>query len=108
MAALPRIAIAAVQPQADLTAMVWGLMDALQRHGRRVQNFLSHAYFAPRDGATAITGLPPRHVDSWLMPEALCREVFVRGCRTSDLAIVEGSFARESAGQGAGDSDFET
>lgn len=108
MAALPRIAIAAVQPQADLTAMVWALMDALQRTGLRVQSFLSHAYFSPRDGATAITGLPPRHVDSWLMSEAVCREVFVRGCRTSELAIVEGSFVTEAAGPGAAASDFET
>jgi cobyrinic acid a,c-diamide synthase len=94
-----------VQSQADLTAIVWGLMDALGRTGVRVQSFLSHAYFSPRDGATAITGLPPRHVDSWLMSETLCREVFLRGCRTSDLAIVEGSFVGSSSGAA---SDFET
>lgn len=107
MADLPRIAIGTVQPQADLTAMVWALMEALGRTGVRVQSFLSQAYFSPRDGATAITGLPPRHLDTWLMSEAVCREVFLRGCRTSDLAIVEGSFADHWAAPGAV-SDFET
>lgn len=88
--------------------MVWGLLDAVQRTGRRVQSFLSHAYFAPRDGATAITGLPPRHVDSWLMSESRCREVFARGCRLSELAIVEGSFADQAEPAAGGRSDFET
>jgi cobyrinic acid a,c-diamide synthase len=104
MAALPRIAVGTVQPQADLTAVVWALMDALATSGLHVQSFLSHAYFAPRDAATAITGLPPRHVDSWLMSEAVCREVFARGSRTSDLAIVEGNFTSDPAAA----SDFET
>jgi hypothetical protein len=59
MADIPRIAIGTVQPAADSTAMVWALMDALAQVGVRVQSFQSHAYFSPRDGATAITGLPP-------------------------------------------------
>ncbi len=90
MSRLPRIAVGTVQPEADGTAMMWALMDAMQRWGLRVQNFLSCAYFPVRDGATAITGLAPRHLDSWLMSEDLCRDLFVLGCRSSDLAIVEG------------------
>jgi cobyrinic acid a,c-diamide synthase len=92
MSGLPRIAVGTIQPEADGTAMLWALMDALEHVGLRVQNFLPHAYFASRDGATVITGLAPRHLDSWLMPRDLCRQVFVRGARSSDLAVVEGTF----------------
>jgi cobyrinic acid a,c-diamide synthase len=105
MADFARIAIGTIDPQADLTAMSWALMESLERAGVQVQSFLSHAYFAPRDGATAITGLPPRHVDSWLMTEEVARAVFLRGARTSELAIVEGTFARSALAEA---SDFET
>ncbi len=96
MVELPRIAIGTVQPQAEPAVMAWALMDAAARCGTRVQSFLSHAYFCPRDGATAITGSPPRHLDSWLMPESMCRDLFYRGARASDLALVEGHFFGEA------------
>ena len=89
MSQLPRIAIGTIQQNADRTAMLWALLDALERSGLRVQHFLSHAYFIARDGATAITGRSPRHLDSWFMDERICREAFLRGCRSSDLAVVE-------------------
>jgi cobyrinic acid a,c-diamide synthase len=104
MSGLPRIAVGTIQPEADGTAMLWALMDALEHVGLRVQNFLPHAYFASRDGATAITGLAPRHLDSWLMSRDLCREVFVRGASSSDLAVVEGKFGDPGSALG-GDLD---
>ncbi|REK15774.1 MAG: hypothetical protein DWQ37_08115 [Planctomycetota bacterium] len=107
MAELPRLAVGTVQPQADSTAIIWALMHALERLDVRVQSFLSHAYFCPRDGATAITSLPPRHLDTWLMDRAQCCEVLVRGSRASDLALVEGCFAGSCAAEGP-TSDFET
>ena len=91
--ALPRIAVGTTQAGADGTAMLWALMDSLESAGVRVQSFASRAHFSPRDAATAITGLAPRHLDSWLMGEETCRKLFVRGCRLSDMALVEGSFA---------------
>ena len=102
------IAVGTTQPQADGTAVGWAIMEALSRRGMRVQSFLSHAYFCPRDGATAITGLPAHHLDSWLMTPAVCRGVFARGRRTSDLAIVEGSFTRDERLHSKPSSDFET
>jgi cobyrinic acid a,c-diamide synthase len=39
-----------------------------------------------------ITGSPPRHLDSWLMSPSACQAAFVRGARSADLSIVEGSF----------------
>lgn len=107
MSQLPRIAVGTIQRDADPTAIVWALMDSLERVGLRVQYFLSHAYFASHDAATAITGLSPRHLDSWLMSKELCRAVFARGSQASDLAIVEGSFATAAEGNAA-EGHFET
>ncbi|MHB1035829.1 MAG: hypothetical protein ACYC35_13565 [Pirellulales bacterium] len=93
MSRLPRIAIGTVQPEADAQVMVWALMDVLAKRRVQVQGFLSRACFAPLNGATVVTGRNYRHLDSWLMSPDLCREVFTRGSRSSDLALVEGRFA---------------
>ena len=93
MPQLPRLAIASIQPQTDRTPMLWAVLAALEHCGLRVQHFLSRACFTAHDGATTITGRPPRQLDSWLMSEEACRSVFVRGCRASDVAVVDGSFA---------------
>ena len=97
MSDLPRIAVGTTQREADGTALLWALMDSLECAGVRVQSFLSRACFPPRDGATAITGLAPRHLDSWLMCEDACRGIFSRGCCSSDLALVEGCLATASS-----------
>jgi cobyrinic acid a,c-diamide synthase len=93
MADQPRIAVGTTQTQADGTAVLWALLDVFESAGVSVQQFQSRAYFPAHDGATAITGQPPRHLDSWLMCPEVCRELFLRGSQASDLALVEGSFA---------------
>jgi cobyrinic acid a,c-diamide synthase len=104
MPRLPRIAVGTVQAETDGNLAVWAMMAAFQRAGLRVQSFASRACFAPHDAAQAITGFSPRHLDSWLMPVELCRELFVRGSTARDLALVEGTFARQAATTiGAGD-----
>jgi cobyrinic acid a,c-diamide synthase len=108
MARLPRFAVGTIQPNADGTAMLWALMDALERDGVRVQSFLSRACFLPRDGATAITGHPTRHLDSWLMTEGQCRESFARGCAACDIAVIEGSFAEPGGSRPSPGGDLET
>jgi cobyrinic acid a,c-diamide synthase len=92
MADLPRIAVGTTQSEADSTAMLWALMDALAAAGIRVQSFLSRAYFPANDAAVPITGQASRPLDSWLMCHETCRNLFVRGCGACDLALVEGSF----------------
>jgi cobyrinic acid a,c-diamide synthase len=106
MVELPRIALGNVQPAADATVMSWALMEAISRRGLRVQHFLSHAYFCPRDGAISITGAPSRHLDSWLMAPEVCRDIFLRGTRNCDVALLEGSFV--TAPRGTPDSDLTT
>jgi len=38
-----------------------------------------------------VTGLPGRHLDAWLMPPSVCRELFARAARSAELAVVEGT-----------------
>jgi cobyrinic acid a,c-diamide synthase len=97
MSRLPRLAVGTLEQQTDGTPMLWALMDALERDGLRIQSFLARACFCRHDGATAITGQPPRHLDTWLMDEPLCRDIFVRGSRAADLSLVEGCFAQGGA-----------
>jgi cobyrinic acid a,c-diamide synthase len=72
--------------------MLWGLLDTLERVGWHVQSFASAAHLSPVCGVRSITGQSQRHLDSWMMSRATCREIFEHGSRASDLSIVAGRF----------------
>lgn len=92
MLRLPRVALGSIQHDISTQPMCWALMDAFRRRGRQLQHFLSRSCFCPRNGALAITGINSRHLDTWLMNRAVCREIFVHGCAGRDLAVIEGRF----------------
>ncbi|MFH1266772.1 MAG: hypothetical protein ABIK89_13675 [Planctomycetota bacterium] len=99
---LPRVAVGTVQPEADSQTIVWALTEALRRDCVQVQGFLSRACFPECQGLAALTGMTPRHLDSWLMSPQTCREVFVRGAREADLALVVGAFDSAISGEDIG------
>lgn len=99
MSRLPRAAIGTIQPEADLRPVLWAFLETLRRDGIQVQSFLSQACFTDYLGAAALTGLNPRHLDSWLMSPDLCREVFLRGTRGCDFGLVEGRFLPPACGR---------
>jgi len=92
MPRLPRIAVGTIQREAESQTMLWALMEGLRQSGLHVQSFLSQAWFPTCQGLTTVTGLPPRHLDSWLMSPETCRATFVRGAREADLALVHGQY----------------
>src|SRR5687767_10857479 len=100
MSSVPRLAVGTIQPQVNLQPIVWALLDALDHEGVRIQSYLPRACFAPVDAATSITGLSPRHLDSWLMSPEQCRALFLRSTRHSDLAVFEGRFEEDAGGPG--------
>ncbi|MEX2186087.1 MAG: hypothetical protein WD875_04800 [Pirellulales bacterium] len=102
MPALPRLAVGAAQPHADALAMLWALAEVCERHGLHVQNYLSRSCFVPRHGGTPLAA-SVRHLDSWLMSPEVCREIFVHGSRSCDLAVVEGRFDATHGGDAGGD-----
>ncbi|HVX10535.1 MAG TPA: hypothetical protein VHC22_05105 [Pirellulales bacterium] len=84
--------------------MCWAMMDAFSQSGRQLQHFQSRSCFCPRNGALTITGVNSRHLDSWLMDRAVCREIFVHGCAGRDLAVIEGRFPAPDATPAPGSS----
>jgi cobyrinic acid a,c-diamide synthase len=102
MSCLPRLAIGTIHPSAESQGILWALLDVLCRAGLNVQTFLSRACFPRYQAAAAITGLCTRHLDSWLMSPNTCRELFLRGMQSADLAIVEGHYAADDEGRQAG------
>lgn len=93
MSRLRRLAVGTTQAGVDGRAIKWALLSALVRNGLKVQTFGARACFTPLCGASALTGLSCRHLDSWLMSHDMCRGMFVRGSRGADLALVDGEFA---------------
>jgi cobyrinic acid a,c-diamide synthase len=63
----------------------------------RVQHFRSRACPTGTEVVGQATGLPGRHLDAWLMPPDVCRQVFARGSQGADLAVIEGTLEAPTA-----------
>src|SRR5580704_16111603 len=107
MSRLARLAVGTIAADADGTALVWGLLAAMEATGQHVQEFRAKSCFAPRDGATVITGRADRHLDSWLMTPEACRQALLRGTTEGRLALVEGEFASAVAAEAPGGGQLE-
>jgi cobyrinic acid a,c-diamide synthase len=92
MIRIPCLALATSTSVCEQDVLGMAMLSGLARRGARVQHFRSQACPLGSDIAGRITGMPGRHLDSWLMPPDVRREVFARGisCATT-LAMVEGS-----------------
>jgi cobyrinic acid a,c-diamide synthase len=102
MSGLPRLAIGSVSKETDYRPALWAVIDALDRQGVRIQSFLPRSCLAEVEAASVITGVAPRHLDSWLMSRDFCLQTFFRVARQSDLAIVEGDLTGMSAHEPGG------
>jgi cobyrinic acid a,c-diamide synthase len=67
------------------------MLAGLTARRLKVQHFRARARPIGFEVVAPITGLPGRHLDAWLMPPDVCREVFARGSAQADLSIVEGT-----------------
>jgi cobyrinic acid a,c-diamide synthase len=88
---VPRLALATAATGPEPSVMALALLAGLTEKRWRVQHFRTRACPAPTEVAGQVTGLPGRHLDSWLMPDSVCRSLFVRGMRAAELAVVEGT-----------------
>lgn len=92
MSSLPRLAIGTIQEDADSQAVLIALLDTLHRDGIQTQCFAAQASLPGQWAAQAITGLPGRYLDSWIMSRGLCRDLLLRSMTGADLAVVVGRF----------------
>ena len=96
MSHLPRLALAtpASGPEPSAASLAW--LAGLTERRWRVQHFRSRACPTVMEAVGQVTGLAGRHLDAWLMPDPLCRELFAQGARQVDLALVEGTLEEPS------------
>lgn len=99
MVSLPRLALVTASTGTDPSPACLALLAGLTADGWRVQHFVSRARPVSQRAVDWATGLPGRHLDDWLMPAPICREVFARGARRTDLAVVEGTLDRTEPAQ---------
>src|SRR4051795_7950320 len=88
---LSRLALAtpATGPEPSIASLGW--LAGLTELRMRVQHFRSRACPTVTEVVGQVTGLAGRHLDSWLMPEGVCRKLFVQGAQGADFALVEGT-----------------
>ncbi len=102
MYAMPRVAIGSVHSRAEPSLLPWAMMEMLQEEGAQVQGFLSKAVFPKHLAVAAVTGRPPRYLDTWLMSRQQCLAAFLRTPKATDVAVVEGAFPGGFNGPGQG------
>jgi len=97
MMELHRLALAVPCTGPEPSPASLGLMAGLASLRWRVQHFRSRACPLKTEAVAQATGLPGRHLDAWLMPPDVCRQLFARGALGSDLALVEGTLEEPTA-----------
>ena len=90
MTMIPRLGLSTLGAGSEPSAAALALLAGLAHKDLRVQHFRTLACPMSTEFVCQATGLPGRHLDSWLMPDMLCRSVFARGAAGCDLAVVEG------------------
>ncbi len=94
MKEVPRLALATAPAGPEPSMMALAVLAGLTEKRRRVQHFRSRACPTATEVVGEVTGLPGRYLDSWLMPEEVCRSLFARGVQAAELAIVEGTLEK--------------
>lgn len=90
MSPVASFAVGSLFPNSNPSPLLWGLWDALDHAGYRVQSYHACAAYDPCQAATAITGLCPQHLDSWLMNPATLQKIYQRSACLSDIAVIHG------------------
>ena len=74
----PRLALATSAEDAEPSVACLSMLAGLTRRRLRVQHFRTRACPTATEAVGQVTGLPGRHLDAWLMPPEVCRELFAR------------------------------
>ena len=72
------------------TTLTLGLLAALRQRGLRVQAFKVGPDFIDPGHHTAITDIPSRTLDGWMLSREYNQHTFLRGLQNKDVSVVEG------------------
>lgn len=82
--------IAGTQSGVGKTTLTLGLLAALRKRGLSVQPFKIGPDFIDPGHHTAVTGVPSRNLDGWMLSRAYNTAVFNRSLHGHDVGVVEG------------------
>ena len=74
----PRLALATSAGDAEPSVACLSMLAGLTGRRWRVQHFRTRACPTATEAVGQVTGLPGRHLDAWLMPPEVCRQLFAR------------------------------
>ncbi|HHT9125841.1 MAG TPA: cobyrinate a,c-diamide synthase [Candidatus Brocadiia bacterium] len=87
---LLRLMIAGTHSGVGKTTVTLGLMSALTQRGYKVQGFKVGPDYIDPGHHTAVTGIPSRNLDTWIMGGDVCIKLFKRAAAKADISIIEG------------------
>src|SRR5215471_8938678 len=82
--------IAGTQSGVGKTTITLGILAALQKRGLQVQSYKIGPDFIDPGHHTAITSLPARTLDGWMLSREYNTQTFVRNLAGKDGGVVEG------------------
>ena len=90
MSYLPRIMIAGTNSGVGKTTVTLGIMSALVSRGIKVQGFKTGPDYIDPSHHKFVTGNASRNLDTWMMSDSVCRELFERSAIDADISVIEG------------------
>ncbi|MGR3177632.1 MAG: cobyrinate a,c-diamide synthase [Candidatus Anammoxibacter sp.] len=87
---LSRVMIAGTHSGVGKTTVTLGIMSILSERGFKVQGFKSGPDYIDVSHHTAVTGNMSRNLDTWMMSDNACRELFHRTAVKADISVIEG------------------
>ncbi len=72
------------------TTVTLGIMAALVSRGIKVQGFKTGPDYIDPSHHKFVTGNASRNLDTWMMSNSVCRELFERSAINADISVIEG------------------
>jgi cobyrinic acid a,c-diamide synthase len=87
---MPRIMIAGTNSGVGKTTVTLGIMSAMVQKGIKVHGFKAGPDYIDPSHHTFVTGNASRNLDTWMMGENACLELFERSAANAEISVIEG------------------